>query len=65
MSNSERTSPIYFCYSPKLNAFLQREGLRVIGVGNNVNTGRKFWQYERGEKLDELLTQWSENRPNK
>jgi len=36
-------SKIYFCYSPKLNAFLQRAGLRVIGVGNNVNTGRRFW----------------------
>ena len=65
MSNSKRISSIYFCYSPKLNAFLQREGLRIIGVGNNVNTGRMFWQYERCPKLDELLTKWTENRPNK
>lgn len=54
---------IYFCYSPKLNAFLQRKGLSTIGVGNNVNTGRKFWQYERSPKLDALLTEWTENKP--
>ncbi len=56
-------SKIYFCYSPKLNSYLQRNGLRIIGVGNNVNTGRRFWQYERGPELDVLLDKWSANRP--
>lgn len=67
MSNDtgRKQSPIYFCYSPKQNAFLQRKGLRVIGVGINENTGRKFWQYERGAELDELLNEWSANRPEK
>lgn len=56
-------NPIYFCYSPKQHAFLQREGLRVIGVGINENSGRKFWQYERGQALDALLDRWTANRP--
>lgn len=62
MSNT-KINPIYFCYSPKQNAFLQREGLRTIGVGINENSGRKFWQYERGTSLDELLDIWTANRP--
>ena len=62
--NEAKSSPIYFCYSPKQNAFLQRKGLRVIGVGINENTGRKFWQYERGAELDALLDEWSANRPS-
>lgn len=56
-------NPIYFCYSPNQNAYLQREGLRLIGVGINENTGRKFWQYERGAELDRLLDAWTANRP--
>ncbi len=64
MSNNNR-SPIYFCYSPKLNEFLHNNGLSIIGVGNNVNSGRKFWQYERSPKLDDLLSQWSANRPKR
>ena len=64
--NSKRNvSPVYFCYSPKQHAFLKRNGLRSVGTGNNVNNGRQFWQYERGEELDDLLNQWSSNRPNK
>ncbi len=63
MSSKSEVSPIYFCYSPKQSAYLQREGLRVIGVGINENTGRKFWQYERGEELDVLLNDWSANSP--
>lgn len=61
----KRHNPIYFCYSPNQNRYLQRQGLRPIGVGNNVNTGRRFWQYERGEALDRLLDEWSANRPTK
>ena len=56
-------SPIYFCYSPNQHRYLQRNGLRTIGVGNNVNTGKRFWQYERGEELDRLLDEWAANRP--
>jgi len=56
-------SPIYFCYSPNQNRFLQRNGLRVVGEGLNKNTGRPFWQYERGAELDRLLDEWSANSP--
>jgi len=58
-------SPIYFCYSPNLHRYLQRNNLRVIGEGLNKHTGKPFWQYERGEELDRLLDAWSANRPSK
>lgn len=60
-----KVNPIYFCYSPKQNRYLQRNGLRPVGVGDNVNTGKRFWQYERGAELDRLLDAWSANRPTK
>lgn len=59
----KRVNPIYFCYSYNQHRFLKANGLRVIGVGINENSGRKFWQYERGADLDRLLDQWSANRP--
>ncbi len=61
--DNRKVSPIYFCYSPKQNHYLQREGLRVIGEGLNKNTGKSFWQYERGTELDRLLDEWSANSP--
>lgn len=57
------SSPIYFCYSINQHRYLQRAGLRVIGEGLNKNTGRPFWQYERGAELDRLLDAWTANRP--
>jgi len=56
-------NPIYFCYSYNQHRYLSRNGLRTIGVGINENTGRKFWQYERGHELDQLLDAWTANRP--
>ena len=61
--NKNEVSPIYFCYSPNQNRFLQRNGLSPVGTGKNVNNGRQFWQYQRGIELDRLLDEWSANSP--
>lgn len=55
----------FYCYSPALNRHLTTEGLRYICVGINENSGKKFWQYARGEELDEAITKWQANNPNK
>lgn len=61
--NMTQVNPIYFCYSYHQHTYLQAQGLQLIGVGINENSGRKFWQYLRGEELDVLLDHWSANRP--
>lgn len=60
---NKKVNPIYFCYSYYQHSFLQAHDLQTIGVGLNENSGRKFWQYERGVELDRLLDQWTANRP--
>lgn len=55
----------FYCYSPALNKHLISEGLQYLGVGINGNSGKKFWQYERGAKLDAAITKWQANNPNK
>ena len=53
----------YYCYSPKLNTFLQKNKQRYICTGLNENTLRKFWQYRRTGELHRLLLEWAENKP--
>jgi len=55
----------FYCYSPALNDYLIDRGLRYQGVGINENSGDKFWQYERCRMLDEAITDWQNNNPNK
>lgn len=55
----------FYCYSPALSQFLQENGLRYECVGINENSGKKFWQYVRGAELDEVITKWQANNPNK
>lgn len=61
----EKMNEFFYCYSPNLHEFLRANGQRYICAGLNENTMRKFWQYRRDEKLDELLRQWRENKPKK
>lgn len=54
----------FYCYSIKLHEYLRANGLSYICAGLNENTMRKFWQYKRDDKLNELLRMWRENKPN-
>jgi len=53
----------YYCYSTNLHDFLRTHGERYICAGLNENTLRKFWQYARTDKLNELLAMYSKERP--
>lgn len=64
MSNDVGLS-LFFCYSPAMSRFIQSKDIPVIGVGLNENTGKKFWQYARGEELDAAITEWQANNPNR
>lgn len=55
----------FYCYSPALSRYLQENGLRYECVGINENSGKKFWQFARGAKLDEAISEWQANNPNK
>jgi hypothetical protein len=52
-----------YCYSTNLHAFLQSEGQRFICTGFHERTHRKFWQYQRTDALNNLLTKYAENKP--
>lgn len=59
------TNDYFYCYSPKLHVYLRTRGQRYICAGLNEGTLRKFWQYKRNDELDELLSEWHANNPNK
>lgn len=59
------STDLFFCYSPALSQYIRNNGIECIGVGNNVNNGRTFWQFARGEELDAIITEWQRNKPSK
>lgn len=61
----DKLNDFFYCYSPALSGFLQAKGIRYICVGINENTGKKFWQYRRGEPLDDAISEWQANNPNR
>jgi hypothetical protein len=50
---------LYCCYSVDLRNFLQKKHVKYEICGLNPNNKRMFWVYIRDEKLNNLLTEWS------
>ena len=55
---------LYCCYSLNLRNYLYENGMRYKLAALNPNSKSLFWVYVKGEKLDKLLNNWSENRRN-
>jgi len=46
----------YFCYDPLLHQFLHsKHNVKYICAAIHERTNRKFWLYERDEKVNELI----------
>lgn len=63
MTAEEIRKIMYFCYSPKLKAFLVANGEEYILKGFNDKYGKNFWTFARTKRNTELLTQWKETSP--
>ena len=61
MDNKENIE-LYCCYSLNLREFLYSNGVRYKLAALNPNSKSLFWVYIKTEKLDRLLTEWSQNR---
>lgn len=53
---------LYCCYSLNLRNYLYENGLRYKLAALNPNSKSLFWVYVKNEKLDKLLSAWSENK---
>lgn len=53
----------FYCYSPTLYRFLREKGVQYICTGLNESTMRQFWQFERTDHLNALLTEYAGNKP--
>ena len=56
---------LYCCYSINLRNFLYENNLKYKIAALNPNNKKLFWVYIKDEKLDELLSKWSENKKTK
>lgn len=50
MKNSD-----YFCYSTRLYHFLVSMKFRYMSVRVNKNTNKKYWTFQKSEKLDSAI----------
>lgn len=53
-------SKLYCCYSVDLRNFLKKNNVMYELCGLNPNNHQMFWVYIKNEKLDKLLTEWSD-----
>lgn len=59
MSKRIRT---FKCFSNNLKVFLMSRGLEYVGVALDPITDKTFWLFIRDDKLDELLSIWTNNK---
>lgn len=54
------TELIFHCYSPQLREFLEENGLTLYAKPfTHVRTNKVCWLFEKNEKLNLLLQEWS------
>lgn len=46
----------FYCYSNRLSYFLMSLKFRYVSVGINKNTNKKYWVFEKSEKLDDAIS---------
>lgn len=49
----------YYCYSPNLMRYLERNGVHKVDEGVHRRTLKTFWVYEQTEDLSYLLARWT------
>lgn len=54
---------VYYCYSYPQKEFLQDAGERMVASSVHPGTLKKFWMFERNDRLDKLLERWSKEHP--
>lgn len=55
----------YKCYSVPQKDFLMSKGLEYITIAKDPKTLDTFWLFLRSDKLDDALTEWSNNKPKR
>lgn len=56
---------LYCCYSINLRNFLYKNNLKYKLAALNPNSKKLFWVYIKDEKLDKLLSEWSDSKQTK
>ena len=58
----EKDIDVFFCYSVELRDYLYQNGLRYKVAAIHPNNHHMFWLYIKTDKLDKLLTAYSEKK---
>lgn len=50
----------FYCYSKKLYHFICAFDVRFLNVGINKNTNRKYYVFEKSEKIDKIINLYNQ-----
>ena len=69
ISNAEEVAKkgkkkLYPCFSPNLRKFLEEHGVVPIKTAVHENN-KTIWFFVVNDEVSKLLTEWSNNKPNK
>ena len=59
-----KKSVIYQCFSGKQFKFLKSRGHEVLCSGLHLNSHHRFWVFERSNKLEKDLTEYTKSKLN-
>lgn len=48
----------FYCYSNPLKDFFLKNNLEYVLTATHDKTNKKYWVFESGEKLNNLLEEW-------
>lgn len=50
----------FFCYSLRMYHFLRSFGERCVGSNVNAKSQKRYWVFEKSERLDIIITLYNE-----
>ena len=55
---------IFYCYSIPLKKYLESKNILPINEDFEINphSGKKYWKFQKGDKLDHYLSIWKDNK---
>ena len=45
----------FYCYSSRMAHFIRAFNIKYVDIGTNINSGTKYYLFEKSERLDKVI----------
>ncbi|WP_419893625.1 hypothetical protein [Oceanobacillus kimchii] len=64
MYKTKTKNTYFFCYSPYLQSWIDKEGIQYITAAINPQTNSLFYMYEQSEELSKAIKSYEDIKQN-